>query len=138
MEISFRGSPLIKKNSCLLDHDLYLEGIECSNEPEFRAYYVLTHLKTTGPQSLLNTRPKVYHSEPVQFALRVYTFPFPVPFLRSNSVFLFKVWEAYTGNDYVGFFNLARRATYLIACLMQPHFFAVRSKAIAVMNKVSF
>lgn len=64
---------LLSFSQCTLetDDDLYLEGIECSNEAEFRAYYVLTHLRTTGPQTLLNTRPAVYHSEPVQFALRV-------------------------------------------------------------------
>ena len=57
----------------LEDDDLAEQGIECGNEPEFRAYYLLTHLTQEKHvmEDVLNVRPNVYHSPEYQLALEV-------------------------------------------------------------------
>jgi hypothetical protein len=98
-------------------HDLYEEKKVLSpNEPEFRGYYILTHLQDDDViRKCLSFPEKVFKSEPVQFALDVFF--------------------AVRTSNYVRFFNLVKEATYLNACLMHQHFLTVQKKALMIMNK---
>ncbi|EME31142.1 Germinal-center associated nuclear protein [Galdieria sulphuraria] len=109
-------------DKCLISlREMYRErrakGLTTSvNEGEFQAYYVLSHF---DPHSILAVCREldihVLKSRQVEFALKVYQT------LRSN--------------NYVGFFRLLQRASYLVACMMQQHFSFVRKSALLIMQK---
>lgn len=98
-------------------HDLYEETKKISqNEPEFRGYYILTHLQDENVIRKCSSLPqKVFSSEPVKFALDVFF--------------------AVKTSNYVRFFKLVEEATYLNGCLMHEHFSTVQRQALKIMNK---
>ncbi|XP_015432927.1 PREDICTED: uncharacterized protein LOC107189014 [Dufourea novaeangliae] len=97
-------------------HDLRVKGINCKNEPEFRAYIILLNLNNSNFMWDLQRLPKsVQRSSAVQFALKVYS-----------------VLES---NNYYKFFKLVQKTTYLNACILLRYFNQVRLKALSVMVK---
>ncbi|KAL2645195.1 hypothetical protein R1flu_012782 [Riccia fluitans] len=114
---------------CLLSLlDLYatLRGGEHENEAEFYAYYVLLNLGNNGhfqakaPLSLWlsSVPPRVLRSPPMQFAR--------------------EALRCYRSDNFVGFFRLVKKATYLQACLMELSFDAVRATALAALNVAEY
>jgi hypothetical protein len=99
-------------------HDSYEETKKVSiNEPEFRGYYILTHLQDEDViRKCLSFPQEIFKSEPVQFALDVFF--------------------AVRTSNYVRFFKLVEEATYLNACLIHEHFLTVQKKALIIMSKV--
>lgn len=86
------------------------------NEPEFRAYQLLTHAEDQDVfRQALALVPKVFASGHVQFALRCVS--------------------AYHQGDYVKYFVLATQADYLQACLLHTHFSKLRRKALTIISK---
>ncbi|XP_054005091.1 uncharacterized protein LOC128890548 [Hylaeus anthracinus] len=97
-------------------HDLRVNGINCKNEPEFRAYIILLNLNNSNFMWDLQRLPKSIQKSPeVRFALDVYS--------------------ALDSNDYYKFFKLVRKTTYLNACILLRYFNQVRLKALSVMVK---
>jgi hypothetical protein len=87
------------------------------NEPEFRCYYILSHLRDPDIfRKSLNFHPDVFHSDAVQFAL--------------------ECCAAYIENNYVKMFKLVSLAPYLCGCLLFSHFKVFRENAVEVMSKV--
>eukprot|EP00742_Colponemidia_sp_Colp-10_P009562 GILJ01010439.1.p1 GENE.GILJ01010439.1~~GILJ01010439.1.p1 ORF type:complete len:1632 (+),score=336.06 GILJ01010439.1:52-4896(+) len=95
------------------DDDVFLSP----NEAEFHGYFLL--IRALSSESVLNhltVLPKdLYHSDPVQFALRVFS--------------------CLQENNYRRYFKLVTEASYLGACLLHRHFNHVRTQAIKVMMK---
>lgn len=107
-------------NKCLISlrhfyEDLRQEGIECANEPEFRAYFVLTHIEGDVLAYCTQMTNKALNSKEVQFVL--------------------KIWISLQENNYYQFYRLVREADYLTACLMHKLFTQVRKGALRVINK---
>ncbi|XP_076245384.1 RRM_XMAS2 and SAC3_GANP domain-containing protein xmas isoform X2 [Calliopsis andreniformis] len=97
-------------------HDLRVKGINCKNEPEFRAYIILLNLNNGNFMWDLQRLPKSIQKSPeVQFALEVYS--------------------ALESNNYYKFFKLVHKTTYLNACILLRYFNQVRLKALSVMVK---
>lgn len=88
-------------------HDLRLKGETCPNEPEFRAYIVLLNLQDSN------------------FLWEVKQLP--VAIQQSTEVrFGIDVFKALEQNNYVRFFKLVRRTTYMNGCLLLRYFNQVR------------
>lgn len=86
------------------------------NEPEFRAYQLLTHAEDQDVvRQSLSFDAKVFSSLPVQFALDCVS--------------------AFHQGDYVRFFRLVTKSTYAQACLLHTHFNKVRLDAIKRIQK---
>ncbi|XP_042236026.1 germinal-center associated nuclear protein-like [Homarus americanus] len=100
-----------------LYHDLGERGEYFESEAEFRAYEMLLNLNDgeTIVTRYSQFREEVQKSLHVQFAL--------------------KVVLSVTFNNYVKFFKLIRRATYLQGCLLHRYFRQVRSKALDIFMK---
>ena len=97
-------------------HDLRVKGITCSNEPEFHAYIILLNLNTGSFMWDLQRLPSSIQKSPeVKFAIEVYS--------------------AIVANNYVKFFKLVKRTTYLNACILLRYFNQVRVSALSVMVK---
>ncbi|XP_078048951.1 RRM_XMAS2 and SAC3_GANP domain-containing protein xmas isoform X2 [Augochlora pura] len=97
-------------------HDLRVKGINCQNEPEFRAYIILLNLNNSNFMWDLQRLPKsVQRSPEVQFAQEVYS--------------------ALESNNYYKFFKLVCKTTYLNACILLRYFNQVRLRALSVMVK---
>ncbi|KAG9141432.1 hypothetical protein Leryth_001873 [Lithospermum erythrorhizon] len=99
------------------------KGIEVPTEKEFRGYYALLKLdKHPG-----------YKVEPAELSLDLAKM---TPNMRQTSevVFARKVARACRTGNFVAFFRLARRASYLQACLMHAHFAKLRTQALAALH----
>ncbi|CAL7946627.1 unnamed protein product [Xylocopa violacea] len=97
-------------------HDLRVKGINCKNEPEFRAYIILLNLNNGNFMWDLQRLPKsVQKSSEVRFALEIYS--------------------ALESNNYNKFFKLVKKTTYLNACILLRYFNQVRLKALSVLVK---
>lgn len=97
-------------------HDLRLKNERCPNEPEFRAYIVLLNLNDSNFLWEVKQLPnEVQKSPEIKFAI---------------SIFL-----AIENNNYVQFFKLVRRTTYLNACILLRYFTQVRARALATIIK---
>ncbi|XP_014219433.1 germinal-center associated nuclear protein [Copidosoma floridanum] len=97
-------------------YDLRESGVECKNEPEFRAYVILLNLNNGSFISELSTLPSsIQHSAEVKFALEIHS--------------------AIAMNNYVRFFKLVRKTTYLNGCILLRYFNQVRIQALKVMVK---
>lgn len=108
-------------NNCLqsLIHmydDLHAQGMNCPNEPEFRAYEILLKLN----------RGDI-----------IWEFQELPPHLQTASEILFalRVFSAYNSNLYSSFFKLVKETTYLNACLLQRNVSFIRSKALQSITK---
>ncbi|XP_065062634.1 germinal-center associated nuclear protein-like [Rhopilema esculentum] len=97
--------------------DLYTEkGITCLYEAEFRCYQILLNLNNGDIlREVTEFRPEVRESEDVKFAIEVF--------------------KALNSTNYVRFFKLLNKGSYLAACIMQRYFNQIRSKGLFIMNK---
>ncbi|PKA48602.1 hypothetical protein AXF42_Ash020475 [Apostasia shenzhenica] len=99
------------------------QGIYVASEKEFRGYYALLKLdKHPG-----------YKVEPAELSLDLAKM---TPEIRTTPEILFArdVARACRFGNYIAFFRLARKATYLQACLMHAHFAKVRRQALASLH----
>ena len=93
------------------------------NEPEFRSYYILMHIRSR--QALFTLRklpPAVYYSPVLQWALRIrFT-------LSRNSDGSDEHGSDVTQMDYAGFFDILSQphTSYLTACLLEAQFDDIR------------
>ncbi|KAJ0249662.1 SAC3 family protein B [Hirschfeldia incana] len=98
-------------------------GITVSTEKEFRGYYALLKLdKHPG-----------YKVEPSELSLDLANM---TPEIRQTSEVLFarNVARACRTGNFIAFFRLARKASYLQACLMHAHFSKLRTQALASLH----
>ncbi|KAM0966245.1 hypothetical protein ACFX15_021473 [Malus domestica] len=96
------------------------KGINIPMEKEFRGYYALLKLdKHPG-----------YMVEPAELSLDLAKM---TPEIRQTSEVLFArdVARACRTGNFIAFFRLARKASYLQACLMHAHFSKLRTQALA-------
>lgn len=97
-------------------HDLRVKGIDCKNEPEFRAYIILLNLNNGNFMWDVQRLPdSVQKSPEVSFAIEVYS--------------------SVESNNYAKFFRLVRETTYTNACILLRYFNKVRVRAVSVMVK---
>lgn len=99
------------------------KGINIPTEKEFRGYYALLKLdKHPG-----------YKVEPAELSLDLAKM---TPEIRQTPEVLFArdVARACRTGNFVAFFRLARRASYLQACLMHAHFAKLRTQALASLH----
>ncbi|KAK7303203.1 hypothetical protein RJT34_14105 [Clitoria ternatea] len=99
------------------------KGINVSTEKEFRGYYALLKLdKHPG-----------YKVEPAELSLEIAKM---TPEIRQTPEVLFarSVARACRTCNFIAFFRLARKATYLQACLMHAHFAKLRTQALASLH----
>ncbi|KAL5701593.1 hypothetical protein ACHQM5_026913 [Ranunculus cassubicifolius] len=99
------------------------KGITVLSEKEFRGYYALLKLdKHPG-----------YKVEPAELSLDLAKM---TPEIRQTPEILFArdVARACRTGNFIAFFRLARRATYLQACLMHAHFAKLRTQALASLH----
>jgi hypothetical protein len=93
------------------------------NEPEFRSYYILMHIRSRhAPFTLRSVPSAVYNSPILQWALRIrFT-------LSRNSDGADEHNSDVTQMDYTGFFDILSRpsTSYLTACLLETHFDDIR------------
>ncbi|KAF3325789.1 Germinal-center associated nuclear protein [Carex littledalei] len=99
------------------------KGISVPTEREFRGYYALLKLdKHPG-----------YKVEPAELSLDLAKMSPEVR--RSPEVaFARDVAKASRAGNYISFFRLAKKATYLQACLMHAHFLKLRTEALASLH----
>ncbi|KAG2272957.1 hypothetical protein Bca52824_067512 [Brassica carinata] len=98
-------------------------GIAIPTEKEFRGYYALLKLdKHPG-----------YKVEPSELSLDLANM---TPEIRQTSEVLFarSVARACRTGNFIAFFRLARKASYLQACLMHAHFSKLRTQALASLH----
>ncbi|CAH8356714.1 unnamed protein product [Eruca vesicaria subsp. sativa] len=98
-------------------------GITIATEKEFRGYYALLKLdKHPG-----------YKVEPSELSLDLANM---TPEIRQTSEVLFarSVARACRTGNFIAFFRLARKASYLQACLMHAHFSKLRTQALASLH----
>ncbi|XP_008795089.2 SAC3 family protein B isoform X1 [Phoenix dactylifera] len=99
------------------------KGISVPTEKEFRGYYALLKLdKHPG-----------YKVEPAELSLDLAKM---TPKIRCAPEILFArdAARACRIGNYIAFFRLARKATYLQACLMHAHFAKIRTQALASLH----
>ncbi|KAF5179650.1 Sac3 family protein b [Thalictrum thalictroides] len=99
------------------------KGITVMSEKEFRGYYALLKLdKHPG-----------YKVEPAELSLDLAKM---TPQIRQTPEILFArdVARACRTGNFIAFFRLARKATYLQACLMHAHFAKLRTQALASLH----
>ncbi|KAL5659559.1 hypothetical protein ACJX0J_032722, partial [Zea mays] len=99
------------------------EGVLFSTEKEFRGYYALLKLdKHPG-----------YKVEPAELSLDLAKMSREI---RGSPEILFarEVARACRMGNFISFFRLARKATYLQACLMHAHFAKLRRQALASLH----
>lgn len=98
-------------------------GINVETEKEFRGYYALLKLdKHPG-----------YKVEPAELSLDLAKM---TPDMRQTPEVLFArdVARACRTGNFIAFFRLAKRASYLQACLMHAHFTKLRTQALASLH----
>ncbi|PIN07981.1 Nuclear protein export factor [Handroanthus impetiginosus] len=99
------------------------KGIHVPSEREFRGYYALLKLdKHPG-----------YKVEPAELSLDLAKM---TPEMRQTPEVLFArdVARACRTGNFIAFFRLARKASYLQACLMHAHFSKLRTQALASLH----
>ncbi|XP_069694318.1 protein xmas [Periplaneta americana] len=97
-------------------HDMSLKGITCPNEAEFRGYIILLNLSDANFMwELKELNSTIINSEPVKFAVEVFL--------------------ALSSNNYIRFFKLVKRTSYLNACILLRYFYQVRLKALSIILK---
>lgn len=99
------------------------KGINVPSEKEFRGYYALLKLD----------RHPGYKVEPAELSLDLAKM---TPEIRQTPEVLFArdVARACRTMNFIGFFRLARKASYLQACLMHAHFAKLRTQALASLH----
>ncbi|CAO3665687.1 unnamed protein product [Rhizopus microsporus] len=118
--------------------DLREEDIETPNEAEFRAYYILTHIrdKDIGRQMMAQPMHIFDHSY-VQRALKFHAFAQRSNEIMETSSRRNKPDNAFgSQNNYQALFNLITdpETPFLMACLLESHFPEIRKGALKAMN----
>lgn len=118
--------------------DLREEDIETPNEAEFRAYYILTHIrdKDIGRQMMAQPMHIFDHSY-VQRALKFHAFAQRSNEIMETSSRRNKPENAFgSQNNYQALFNLITdpQTPFLMACLLESHFPEIRKGALKAMN----
>ncbi|KAK2982707.1 hypothetical protein RJ640_016369 [Escallonia rubra] len=99
------------------------KGIDVPTEKEFRGYYALLKLdKHPG-----------YKVEPAELSLDLAKMTTEIR-QAEEVLFARRVARACRTGNYIAFFRLARKASYLQACLMHAHFDKLRSQALASLH----
>ncbi|XP_023217239.1 germinal-center associated nuclear protein-like [Centruroides sculpturatus] len=99
-----------------LYHDLNIQNIQCPQESEFRAYDVLLNINESDILREIQQFPSyIRESEEIKFAISIF--------------------NAVNSNNYIKFFRLVRKTTYLNACLLHRYFSQVRIKALHTILK---
>ncbi|XP_064632877.1 germinal-center associated nuclear protein-like [Lineus longissimus] len=92
------------------------QGIRCPNEAEFRGYMILMNLNEGDTLREVQQLPDEIRTSPaVKFAVETY--------------------HALDSNNYIRFFKLVKKVTFLQACIMHRYFNQVRHKALRIMLK---
>lgn len=93
-------------------HDLWTNNsVTCENEPEFVTYFLLLNLNNgTIMWEMEQLREEVLRSPEIGFVAAMY--------------------NTLSSNNYVRFFRLVRRASYLNSCLCIRYFYQVRANAL--------
>ncbi|XP_042322528.1 germinal-center associated nuclear protein [Sceloporus undulatus] len=95
--------------------DLANKGVYCKSEAEFRGYNVLLNLnKGDILREVQQFRPDVRNSAEVRFAVQAFA--------------------ALNSNNFVRFFKLVQKASYLNACLLHCYFSQIRRDALKSLN----
>ncbi|GIY08877.1 germinal-center associated nuclear protein, partial [Caerostris extrusa] len=94
-------------------HDLQTKGIQCLNEAEFRAYDILLSLTEGETLRLVkDVRKEILYSPPVKAA--------------------FDAALAFKSNNYVKFFKILEKGTYLDSCILHRYIHEARVSAMQV------
>ncbi|GBM02164.1 Germinal-center associated nuclear protein [Araneus ventricosus] len=97
-------------------HDLQTKGIQCPNVAEFRAYDILLSLTEGETLRLVkDIRKEVFNSPPVKTA--------------------FEAALAFKSNNYVKFFKLMEKGTYLDSCILHRYIPEARVRAMQVIER---
>ncbi|KAL5277578.1 MCM3AP family protein [Megaselia abdita] len=97
-------------------HDLRLKGVNCPRESEFRAYIVLLNLNDANFLWEVNQLPdSIQKSQEVKQSIQFYL--------------------AVANNNYVKFFELLKKSSYLFGCILLRYFTQIRVLAIKIMLK---
>ncbi|XP_005095086.1 germinal-center associated nuclear protein [Aplysia californica] len=92
------------------------QGVFCPNEAEFRGYMVLMKLNEGDIlREVQQMRPDIRESAPILFAVEAY--------------------NALNSHNYVRFFRLIQRASFLNACILHRYFIQIRSQALRIIMK---
>ncbi|OBA22508.1 mRNA export factor Sac3 [Metschnikowia bicuspidata var. bicuspidata NRRL YB-4993] len=117
--------------------EIYLDvrnhGGQCPNEPEFRAYHLISHFRDPELEREVQTLPDyIFHSPEVQLALR-----FRMIMSQSNVVERGYVNKIGAVNLFVEFFKLVYNEStpILLACLLETHFNEIRFYALKSMSR---
>ncbi|XP_039612418.1 germinal-center associated nuclear protein [Polypterus senegalus] len=95
--------------------DLANKGIHCQGEPEFRQYMILVKLNEGDIlREVQQFRAEIRNSPEVKYAVQVFA--------------------ALNSNNFVRFFKLVRRASYLSSCILHRYFKQVRQSALKALN----
>ncbi|KAA0199435.1 hypothetical protein HAZT_HAZT003986 [Hyalella azteca] len=99
-----------------LYHDLSENSIYVDSEAEFRAYEILLDVDDGNIMfAYLHFRDSVRKSPEVQFAV--------------------EILHAVQSNNFVRFFRLVKKATFLQSCILHKYFNRIRSKALVILTK---
>ncbi|KAI9031515.1 SAC3/GANP/Nin1/mts3/eIF-3 p25 family-domain-containing protein [Phycomyces nitens] len=120
--------------------DLRDEGIETPNEAEFRAYYIITHLRDNDiTRQAMALPPHIFLNFHVKRALQFYGLAQRNNEIQESSSRRNKPANIEAcQNFYSKFFKLvaAPDTPFLMSCLLEWHFPEVRKGALKAMNKV--
>ncbi|KAI8850849.1 SAC3/GANP/Nin1/mts3/eIF-3 p25 family-domain-containing protein [Chytridium lagenaria] len=111
--------------------DLAVQGIFSPNEPEFQAYYILSHMWQSEivTNAEVQLRPEVFSHPQVQLAIELQQ-------LAQCGSDKRKTEMSGTMNFFSRFFRLieSQSTSYLIACLLHQEFVPIRRAALRVMH----
>ncbi|KAG0761963.1 hypothetical protein G6F24_007168 [Rhizopus arrhizus] len=118
--------------------DLREEDIETPNEAEFRAYYIITHIRDKDVVRQISSQPAHIFKHPyVKQALKFHAMAQRSNEIEETSSRRNKAENAFgSQNNYDSFFKLVAdpHTSFLMACLLETHFPEVRKGALKAMN----
>ncbi|KAG0739637.1 hypothetical protein G6F23_008823 [Rhizopus arrhizus] len=118
--------------------DLREEDIETPNEAEFRAYYIITHIRDKDVVRQISSQPAHIFKHPyVKQALKFHAMAQRSNEIEETSSRRNKAENAFgSQNNYASFFKLVAdpHTSFLMACLLETHFPEVRKGALKAMN----
>ncbi|KAF9389446.1 hypothetical protein CPB97_011362 [Podila verticillata] len=114
--------------------DMRAEGISCPNEPEFRAYHMLSHMWDPDMLRQAQQLPRHVFQDPyIQAAAEIHTMTRRNNDIRRRA----KTQSEASPNLFSRFFKKVAgpSVTYLMACLVETNFAEVRKGALKAINK---
>ncbi|KAG1050671.1 hypothetical protein G6F43_007073 [Rhizopus delemar] len=118
--------------------DLREEGIEAPNEAEFRAYYIVTHIRDKDVARQISSQPAHIFKHPyVKQALKFHAMAQRNDENEETSSRCNKEEKAFgSQNNYASFFKLIAdpHTSFLMACLLETHSPKVRKGALKAMS----